>query len=112
MYQQVREKLRRLDAMRQAVESLPSEIARLQAEGQDTAQLRKAFVQAQLWVDAVEQALQVLTPQERLIADWLFIYPDKGNVQRLCGILGVEQSSIYRRRAKVLQKLETALYAR
>ena len=110
MYQQVKEKLGRLDAMRQAVQTLPGQIAQLQAAGQDTAQLRKAFVQAQLWVDAVEQALQVLSPEERLVADWLLIYPDKGNVQRLCSMLGVEQSTVYRRRARVLEKLAAALY--
>ena len=53
----------------------------------------------------LEQAMQVLTPEERLVAERLFIHPAKGNVQVLCQELGVEQSSVYRRRETALKKL-------
>ncbi len=71
--------------------------------------LRQSLQSVQKELDILEGALQVLNPEERLVAEQLFIYPDKGNVQRLCQILGVEQSSVYRRRDKVLQKVGIAL---
>lgn len=61
-------------------------------------------------VQTVEGALQVLTPEERLVAQLLLISPQKGNVQRLCEMLCVEQSSVYRRRERVLEKLEGVLF--
>ncbi len=56
-------------------------------------------------VQNLEQAMQVLTPEERLVAERLFVHPAKGNVQVLCQELGVEQSSVYRRREAALEKL-------
>lgn len=53
----------------------------------------------------LEQAMQVLNPEERLVAERLFIHPAKGNVQILCQELEVEQSTVYRRRESVLKKL-------
>lgn len=75
---EVVQRLRQLDAMRQAAQTL-------------------------------DTALQVLTPQERLVVQMLFLYPEKGNVQRLCEMLHVEQSSVYRRRERALEKLAVAL---
>lgn len=61
-------------------------------------------------VQAVETALQELTPEERLVAQMLLIAPQKGNADRLCQLLELEHTSIYRRRAKVLDKLTRILY--
>ena len=61
-------------------------------------------------LQATEEALQELTPEERLVAQLLFLAPQRGNVERLCELLQVEQSSIYRRRQSVLNKLTRILY--
>ena len=61
-------------------------------------------------VQAVEQALQELTPEERLVAQMMLICPQKGNADRLCQMLELERSSIYRRRQIVLSKLSNTLY--
>ena len=109
----VMERLQRLDVMRQAVSNIPLEMERLTlAEGQQERyqELEKALQHARCWVQAVEGALQVLSPEERLVVDRLFIFPQKGNVQRLCQELCVEQSSVYRRRERALQKVGQALY--
>lgn len=62
-------------------------------------------------VQTVEEALQVLNPEERLVIQMTLICPQKGNAQRLCELLSVEQSSVYRRRDRALEKLEQVLSA-
>lgn len=61
-------------------------------------------------VAATDQALQELTPEERLVAQLLLVSPQKGNVQRLCQLLEVEQSTVYRRREQVLKKLNNLIF--
>ena len=60
-------------------------------------------------VQTLEQALQVLTPEERLVVQMMCICPEKKAAQKLCGLLHVEQSSVYRRRDRALEKLALAL---
>lgn len=62
-------------------------------------------------VQILEQALQVLNPEERLVIQMMLICPQRGNVQRLCELLAVEQSSVYRRRDRALEKLAQVLSA-
>ncbi len=57
----------------------------------------------------LEQALQVLTPEERLVVDRLVVHPVKGNAQVLCELLALEQSSVYRRKDRALRKLDREL---
>ena len=85
MKKEVIRRLRGLDGLRQSLRSIEKE------------------------VEILEGALQVLSPEERIVAEQLFIYCEKGNVQRLCEMLHVEQSSIYRRRDRVLEKVGQAL---
>lgn len=136
--QEAIEKLRRYDAMKKAVVNLPEEISRLEIAsmsirsvkpdaihvkggggGQEDVmlsnmvhrqELQFAFEQAKSWVKSTDQALGALTPEERLVLTRFYIYPEKGNVDRLCGELGVEQSSVYRRRDAALRKFTVALY--
>jgi hypothetical protein len=61
-------------------------------------------------VRTMEQALALLTPEERLVLEMTVINPKKGAVQKLCHVLGVEASSVYRRRKVTLKKLETTLW--
>lgn len=60
-------------------------------------------------VQSMEGALQVLTPAERLVVQMMCICPEKNAVQKLCQLLCVEQSSVYRRKNRALEKLAVAL---
>ena len=73
-------------------------------------ELQWRLEQAKHWVSCTEKALGVLTPEEKLVLRRLYIYPEKGSLERLCGELGVEQSSIYRKRDKALYRFTLALY--
>lgn len=132
------EKLRRYDAMQQAVVNIPEEIQRLEiaatsirgsrmdkipvkegGNGREEAMLNNimyrqelewSLQQAQSWIKSVDRALSALNPEEKLVIHRLYIYPARGNVERLCSTLGVEQSTVYRKRDKALRKFTLALY--
>jgi hypothetical protein len=132
------EKLRRYDAMRQAAMNMPDEIARLEDEacslrglGTDNTpvkgggshredgllsnmvcrqELEAALRQAKAWLRITDRALAALTPEEKLVLHRFYIYPERGSVDRLCGELRLEQSSIYSKRDKALYKFTVALY--
>ena len=132
------EKLRRYDAMRQAVLNLPVEIKRLQiaAQGLRSANPQAALLpkgenrreeallnnmvhrqelnwsleQAKDWLKITDRALTALSAEEKLILHRLYIYPERGALDRLCNELGVEHSSIYRKRDKALERFTVALY--
>ena len=73
-------------------------------------ELENALQQAGYWVTEVENALDALEPEDRLVLDRLFVYPKGGNVERLCCELGTEKSSVYRRRDHALRMFTVALY--
>ncbi len=132
------DKLQRYDAMRQALINLPEEIRRLETEAYslrsasvDKPPVRKrgcrpedmllsnlvhrqelaaALEQVNCWLQITDRALSALTPEEKLILHRLYIYPERGGLDRLCTDLKVEQSSIYRKRDKALRKFTYALY--
>ena len=131
------EKLRRYASMCQAVQNIPQEISRLELAAcslrspaidkpavksttsrEDALldnlvhrqELDRSLQQAQHWLDTTDRALSVLTPDEALVLQHLYIYPQKNGLDRLCEILEVETSSIYRRRDKALRKFTLALY--
>lgn len=132
------EKLRKYDAMRTATENIPQELQRLElsarairASGAESPrvqtsrnrqeeqllnnivhrqELRWALENAKSWVKTTDHALSALSPEDRLVLSRLYVYPEKGALQRLCQDLGVEQSSIYRRRDRALRNFTTALY--
>lgn len=56
----------------------------------------------------VELGLQALTPEEKLVLAMLYIRPRAGNGEWLCQQLGVEISSVYRRRDRALRKFALA----
>ena len=121
-------KLRKFDAMRQAVKNIPDELARLKIDRKSLAESGNAcedkllnnlvlsrelawtLEQAQLWLRTVSAAFSVLTPEEKLILSHFYIYRETGTLNRLCQQLSLEQSSIYRRRDKALHKFTLALY--
>ncbi len=103
--------LREFEGLERAVKvmQLQTRRRRLPKDPEARKTLRKAYRDAKEQVDATRNALEVLTPEERLIAYRLFILPAKGNVQRLCQELGVEQSTVYRRRDRMLGKVGEAI---
>lgn len=132
------EKLRRYDAMRQALQNIPEEIERLKAEAtllrrvstesihvrggggrQEDArinnivqrqELEQTLRQVKQWLTIADRGLLALNSDERLIIQHLYLYPQKGAIQRLCNELGLEQSSIYRKRDQALHRFTAAIY--
>lgn len=132
------DKLKQYEAKKKALVSIPAEISRLElamksirsATADGTAvqgggsgredmllsnivhrqELAGALEQAKKWVAAVEGGLAVLGADERLILDRFYINPAPGNVDKLCGELGVEKSSVYRRRESALHHFTVCLY--
>lgn len=132
------EKLRDYEAKKQAMESIPEEIRELEmaltgirsaatdgtpvtggGSGRENAylnnickrdELKRARQQAECWVKMVDDALTLLTDEERLVLERFFICPGKGNVDRLCGELGVEKATVYRRRDQALRRFTICLY--
>lgn len=136
--QEAKEKLRRYDAMRLATINIPQELERLEIDAQsiraartDSAtvsgggnrreeallnniihrqELAWTLQQAHMWLQTTDRAMMTLTNDEKLILHRLYIYPHKGGLEQLCKDLGVETSSIYRRRDKALRRFTLAYY--
>jgi hypothetical protein len=132
------DKLRRYGAMRCAMENIPAEIRRLRADATalrsssaDTVHVRgggsrreEALInnlverqelthslrQVQRWIQTVDQGLEALSDDDRLILQRLYLTPERGAVDRLCEELGLEQSSVYRKRDQALQRFTIAMY--
>ena len=77
---------------------------------EQVAQKLKNMEQTRRELEYRETALGELSPEERLVAEYLLISPERGKVRRLCEILQVEQSSVYRRREKVLEKIARSIW--
>ena len=134
------EKLKKYDAMRQAALNLPEEINRLEQESvsirgarvdgtavrgggskreeailnnmAERQELAWALEQTQSWLRVTERAIGALPADEKLVLHRLYICPERGAISRLCGELGLEQSSIYRKRDRALRRFTMALYGR
>ena len=131
-------KLRRYDIMRQALRNIPEEIARLKEEaailrtastdsifvrttagrGEDARlnnivkrqELERTLRYVRQWLDVADRGLFALSDEERMILQRLYLYPQKDAFQRLSMELGLEQSSIYRKRDRALQRFTEAIY--
>ena len=132
------DRLRQYDSLRQACSNIPQQLQQLRSRiyrskspslqpggtmggysRGDGALLNDLVLQQELrgnlersrsWVRMTEEALKRLTGEERLILRRLYIYPESGSLERLCQELGVEKSSVYRRRDRALEKFTLALY--
>ena len=132
------ERLNCYKAMEQAVHNIPKELAMLEADAcavrgarpdrisgsshmgprddiligniMKRQELKRTYENACLWVDATRGALSVLSPEEKLILESMYVSPERGVVNRLCSELGVEQSSVYRKRDNALYRFTMALY--
>lgn len=135
---EAKEKLRRYDAMRLATINIPEEIERLELDAQairsakmdsdvvsgggskreeallnniiERQELLWTLEQAQLWLKTTDRALSALANEEKLILHRLYIYPERGAPERLCKELGMEVSSVYRRRDRALRHFTLAYY--
>ena len=132
------EKLKEYNARKQAIASIPMEIAQLESavrgirsasadgvaisgggSGREDMllsnickreELKRSLAAAKVWVSQVEDAMAVLNQEERLILDKFYINPARGNVDRLCGELNVEKPTIYRRKDDALRHFTICLY--
>ena len=135
---EAKEKLCRYDAMRLATINIPQEIQRLEIDAQSIRSARTdgtpvrgggskredamlnnilhrqelawTLEQAQAWLRITDRALTALNGQEKLILTRLYIYPEKGGLERLCKELDMETSSVYRHRDQALKRFTMALY--
>lgn len=135
---EAKEKLRRYDAMRLATINIPEEMERLEIDARAIRSARTdgtpvkgggsrredamlsnivhrqelawTLQQAQSWLKITDRALTALNNEEKLILHRLYIYPEKGGLERLCKELGMETSSVYRRRDKALKHFTLAFY--
>ena len=132
------EKLKEYNARKQAITSIPMEIAQLESavrgirsasadgvaisgggSGREDMllsnickreELKRSLAAAKVWVSQVDTALSVLDQEERLVLDRFYINPARGNVDRLCGELNVEKPTIYRRKDDALRHFTICLY--
>lgn len=135
---EAKEKLQRYDAMRLATINIPEELERLEIDAQsirgakmdkaavntgerrredamlnniiERQELERTLQQAQSWLKTTDRALTALSSEEKMILHRFYIYPKPGNVELLCRDLGVEVSSVYRRRDKALRHFVMAFY--
>lgn len=132
------EKLKSYNAKKQALRSIPEEIARLESEMQSIRsatsdgtpvsgggsgredrylsnivhreELSRSLEQAKVWVSLVDAGLAILSQEERLVLDRFYINPARGNVDRLCGEMGIEKSQVYARKDSALHHFTISLY--
>ncbi len=132
------DKLQQYEAKRQALISIPMELAQLEAimagvrnsradssavkgggSGYEDRmlnlivkkqELEENLERVQRSVDMVTGALQTLNQEERLILDRFYINAAKGNLDRLCDELCLEKTAVYYRKDAALRKFTIALY--
>jgi len=70
----------------------------------EVAVLRQAEVmRAQL--ERIEECLDALSYEDRLVLELLCIHPESGNLTQLCDTLNIEKSSVYRRKYRALHRI-------
>ena len=122
--QDMADRLRLISALQAAREGIPLQLKALEAqlpeadgpcrEGltQRCDQLRQTLAQVELRLEQILQALGALNPEERLILHRFYVCRDRGWLESLCVDLGIERSSVYRRKDKALAKFALALLGR
>ena len=131
------EKLRQYNAMRRASENLPAEIKLLQADAvalpgsavtlrvrgggirREDALIDNIVKRRELewkldrvrdWLSITNRGLDALAPEDRMVLQRLYLSPEKGAIGALCAELGVEQSTVYRKRDRAIYNFTMALY--
>ena len=131
------ERLGRYAAMKTAVQVIPVELQRLELEAASLScglsggtgkkmnirgredmllsllvrrqELEKNHANASLWLQSMDKALGQLSQQDQLLLEQMYIRRDR-DVTQLCVELGLEKTSLYRRRDTALKHLTLALY--
>ena len=132
------EKLKRYKAMQTALKTIPEQICMLQANavslrspsapkvggsgsirGREDAlisnlaeqqELEWSLARVQQWMAVMHRGFDALTPEEIIILQKMYLFPERGAVDRLCSDLGVEQATVYRKRDKALHRFTVAMY--
>lgn len=135
---EVMDKLRRYDLMQHAARNIPEEISRLEINSLGLRSHTSSTVptkgggnryeemlinnlvqrkemswtleQIQRWLQVVNRGMDALDPVEKQILERMYIYPEISAHERLCADLGIETSSLYRKRETALRKLTLAMY--
>lgn len=134
---EAQEKLKRYDWMHQALVNIPMEIKRLKddavnlrsaADGvavrggggkrEDALinnlvqqqELEKNLKQVRQWLSVMDRSLSSMDPEDQLVLNRLFLYPQRDAINQLCSELGVEQATVYRKRDRALYRFTVALY--
>ncbi len=134
---EVVERLGRYAAMETAVKVIPVELQRLEQEALSLScglpggggtktnirgredmllsilvrrqELEKNHTNASLWLQSMDKAMGQLTQEEKHILERMHIRRDR-DIPLLCAELGMEKTSLYRRRDAALKHLTLALY--
>ena len=132
------ERLRKYENMRLAARNIPQEIRRLEelsvairsgrTDGcavlsgesrreeqlidnmMNRQELKWRLRQTESWLECTDRALESLSREEREVLRRFYMHPEKGCVDRLCDELGVETSTVYRKRDKALRQFTISLY--
>ena len=132
------DKLKEYNARKQAIASIPVEIAQLESavrgirsasadgvaisgggSGREDMllsnickreELRRSLSTAKAWVSQVDAAMRVLDQEERLILDRFYVSSQKGAAERLACDLGVDVKTVYHRKDAALRRFTIALY--
>lgn len=132
------EKLRLYEAKKNAIQSIPEEISRLEiamesirsatSDGTPVAgggsrredmllsnivhrgELERSLEQAQKWVALVDAGLEILTKEERLLLDRFYIHPERGIAERLAEELNLDVKTVYKRKDAALRRFTISLY--
>lgn len=132
------EKLKRYGAMRTAEKNIPEQICMLEANAvslrssaalkmggrggvraredalinnmAERQELEWNLARVKQWLAVADRGLNALSNEELVILQRMYLYPERGAVNRLCGDLGVEQATVYRKRDKALRQFTFALY--
>ena len=73
-------------------------------------ELKRQLKEAGLWVSQVDEALDILSDEEKMVLERLFIHPVKGAMSALSEQLNIDKTTVYRRRDKALRRFTIALY--
>lgn len=132
------EKLKRYGAMQTAAKNIPEQICMLEASAvslrsaaapkvggrggvraredalinnmAERQELEWSLARVKQWLAVANRGLNALSNEEMIILQRMYLYPERGAVDRLCGDLGVEQATIYRKRDKALHRFTMAMY--
>lgn len=131
------EKLKDYSAQKNAIESIPMEIERLELERTRIQSSLKEFSpvqggssredmllsnivhreelkillrEAKLEVKRMDAGLAVLTEEERILLERFYIYPQRGVTNRICEEWNIDERSVRRRKIRALKHLTEAMY--